>query len=268
MNRTNRIADRLKRFKARMARRYSLRFHMSLLLSGVIGSGVLANKALYELGLGSFKWRYPISVIASYLGFFILLRLWLIYATRRGSRRSPQSSFDAGSGGNGFTDLGVSGGGTSSTPSVSFSGGGGKSGGGGASGSWAPSGGGGSSGGGSGGGLNLGDDAGAVLVLIAFAILLAVILGGGVYLIFQGPEILGEVLFEAALSTGLIRATRKMHQPGWIGGVVRSTWIPFTLVLLVAAGFGALAEAVCPKAKRMGEVLQNAETACLLKLPP
>src|ERR1039457_3581383 len=64
----------------RIAHDYFVRFHMTVILAAVISSGVLASKCLMELGV-SLRFRYPIAVLASYLVFLLLIRVWIWYVT-------------------------------------------------------------------------------------------------------------------------------------------------------------------------------------------
>jgi hypothetical protein len=114
--------------------------------------------------------------------------------------------------------------------------------------------------GGSGGwfGLDLDD---SFAVLLAFLILLALIGGVGVYLVYQAPANLGEAVFQLILATTLRRASLRQAVVGWTGSVLKATWIPFMLVLVMAGGFGWLAQHHCPHASKLVEVVFG----CLLE---
>src|ERR1039458_3218644 len=115
----------------RIAHDYFVRFHMTVILAAVISSGVLASKCLMELGV-SLRFRYPIAVLASYLVFLLLIRVWIWYVTVHSLAAFQLGNLNFGGGGSfGFGGQGGSGSGGG------FSGfGGGDSGGGGASSSW------------------------------------------------------------------------------------------------------------------------------------
>src|SRR5450755_4707260 len=66
----------------RIAHDYFVRFHMSVILAAVISSGVLASKGLMMFGV-TFPFRYPIAVVASYLVFLGLVRVWIWYVSVR-----------------------------------------------------------------------------------------------------------------------------------------------------------------------------------------
>src|ERR1022692_3965939 len=115
----------------RIAHDYFVRFHMTVILAAVSSSGVLASKCLMELGV-SLRFRYPIAVLASYLVFLLLIRVWIWYVTVHSLAAFQLGNLNFGGGGSfGFGGQGGSGSGGG------FSGfGGGDSGGGGASSSW------------------------------------------------------------------------------------------------------------------------------------
>lgn len=154
------------------------------------------------------------------------------------------------------------------TPSLEvFKGGGGTTGGGGASGSWGDpphlhsmvtdggSGGGGSS-------FSLGDIGdldfdGIVLLLLALALIAAVFFVSG-YVIWFAPDILSEAVFGATLAAGLSRTARRNDSEGWVAGVVRKTWWPFAIVLILAEAFAVFAAIHYPAAATLGQAVAAA----------
>src|SRR5262245_41241315 len=202
------------RYKQSVRQGFFVRFHMMLILTGIVLSGVGINKLLLELGVSSMPVRYPIAICVSYLIFFLLIRLWIWYIsiaqTKTRSKRSHDSDFEV-------FDL-VTGhieGEFGNAEGQDWSYGGGRSGGGGASDSWADaatpmstlqSGGEFSiahsppSPGGSGSSILDGlsgidsDEGGFLLVilLLILGLLLFAIFGAGIYIIYQAPAILSE----------------------------------------------------------------------------
>lgn len=234
------------RYKKRLAARFFVRFHMSLILAAVMASGVSVSKALLELGFTEVRVRYPLAVLGSYLVFLGLVRMWIWYVT-------PGKSLDVD-----LSDL--------PTPDLSaddvprFGGfGGGSSGGGGASANWdaavapeAPS---------SGGGGSWLPDLDIDLedgfwILLVLALLVAVILGAGAYLIYVAPELLPEAGLQLALGSGLIRVAKKQDGQGWLRGVLWSTWIPFVVVLGMTVTLAVVVHRECPQATRLLEALR------------
>jgi hypothetical protein len=251
----------LEHFKRKFPERFLVRFHMTLLLLGMCASGLLTSKLLLELGLRSMLPRYLIAVCISYAVFFLLMRIWLSYVGASSKDDSPLPDLDIGDaidlGQMSLDDLpestGIDG---------ALSGHGGDFGGGGATDMWGEastpvtfdS----SAGSGKTGGLgfdfDLGDEA---IVLIALALLLLAIFGAGAYLIYAAPEILGEAAFEALLAAGLINASRNITRQGWIGSVLRATWVPFLVVLLMTGVFGWVAQERYPHATRLADIFRH-----------
>lgn len=250
------------RLEQRIAHRFFVRFHMSLILTAVIASGVLTSKALLELGVHSLRLRYPLAVLGSYAVFVVLVRIWIWYV-KICCLGASLPSFGGGIGNwNGSLDLG-SGGGARSSSGGGFRGfSGGSSGGGGASGAWeagvtsqpAPV----SSSSSSWSWLpdldfgGSGDNDGWLVLLLLAALVLAII-GAGGYLVWAAPHILPEAAAQALLASTLARAARSQGH-SWISGVLRSTCIPFLLVLLLAGALGWSAHRHCPAALKLVDV--------------
>ncbi len=252
------------RFRVWITHRYFIRLHMAMMLSLVLLSGVLASRSLHAVGVRWLVVRYPAAVAVSYLVFFLMVRLWVAYAMRARSRRESGSGGDLGDlfpGGSSGGSGGGSGGGSM------FSGGGGKFGGGGASATFeegdAParmvavpvshSGGG---GGGSGsGGFDIDGD--GLIILIIFLVAVAGILGAGIILVVHAPVILSEAAFQAAMAAGLVKASRGMHEDGWMESVFKQTLFPFLVAFVGAAAFGFVALRYCPGGTTLHEVFRT-----------
>ncbi|MGE0882293.1 MAG: hypothetical protein AB7P14_02000 [Blastocatellales bacterium] len=279
------------KFKRRLVAHFFVRFHMTLILSAVCFSGVITSKLLLVLGLRSIAVRYVIAITCAYLLFFLLVRLWLWYiGISPRARNLVNQSHNRQSSTTSVADVlsfdvspGI--GGSGSSP-VGF--GGGSSGGAGASDSWdsplpgnwltsnqtmpssnssafnlgSSSGSlGGNSGGSSGGNwfdLDLGDDGcGAIILLLLLIALVFGVFGAGFYLIYQAPAIFAEAAFQAALASGLIKASNKIDAADWRGSVFKATWIPFVIVMILALAFGIAAHRYCPAATKVTEVFSN-----------
>src|SRR5258706_6482929 len=111
--------------KTRLKTGYFVRFHMSLIVTSVIASGVLTSKLLMVAGMHYLPLRYGMAVLSSYLVFFLMVRLWVWYVSVS-KWGSPDLSLGDWSGGGGGSSGGGGGGGGSSFPGF----GGGDSGGG------------------------------------------------------------------------------------------------------------------------------------------
>lgn len=251
-------------FKQRILRNYFVRFHMTLILMAVVAAGLLVNKLMLMIGLGHTMYRYPAAVLGSYLVFVGLVRLWIAYVCSRGDWNVGSLSdldvpnLGSGSGGGGIPEP------------IRF--GGGTSGGGGASDAWCadagvratfappqtpaistPN----NSGGGSWKWPSFDfncdvDDLWIILVLAV--VVIAVIVCGG-YLIWVAPEILPEVAMQAVIVPAIAKRTRQVENNYWAGSLVRSTVIPFLLVLLLTVALGWLVHNTCPGAVKLMDAL-------------
>ena len=229
---------------------------MTLILAATILLGVIVTKLLLTMHVNRMWIRYALAVIVAYAGFLGLIKGWLLYlgiCARRDRSAGALDLVDIGDFGNAFCGFG------SRSVDLALESGGGKFGGGGASGSWGdsepmavvPVNASGSGGGGS-GWLDFDFDEGIVLVLL-IAVVLA-ILSAGIYLVWAAPAIFGEAAFNAALATALVKKTKNMHEPGWVGSVMKSTVIPFTIVLALTIALGVMAQKRCPSATRLRDV--------------
>ena len=239
---------RRQRFLKKFRERFFLRFHMTLIMAAVVFSGVLASKIMWWFGVTSMAARYPMAVVCSYGVFFALLSIWLMYidAIHAGDHGATVDLVDTvgqlargavdanrhfSTGGDGVGDI------VSSVADGVGSGG--------------------DTGGGGGSSFSLGDgDAeGGIIILAVLVVVMLVVFCSGVYVIWEAPNILAEVAFQAILAGSLRRRAKMAEDPGWTGGVLRATWWPFAIVVLVSALFGGVAMGLCPGATRLPEVL-------------
>ncbi len=257
-------------FKKHLERRHSLRVHMFLILLTTALSGVLFSKILLYFVIADFRIRYPLAVVFSYLVFFVCIRLWLSYV---GSIRESNSVST------GWLDLipNPSSGGGIGKEIPAFRGGGGQFAGAGASGSFegpdqtlargviladsersfgqsASEGGGGVAEKVAGA---LGGDDNIVVAVIVLAILVITILASTAVLLYDAPSILSEAAFEGALATSLIRRTRALGEKAWAGSVLKATWKPFAVILVVAFLSGIVLRDAFPDADSLMEILQK-----------
>jgi len=233
------------RFVREIAARFFVRFHMTLIFGGAVAGGILASRWLFVSGVDALAERYALAVLGAYVVFFVLIRGWIVYVTWLAP---GDSGLDAS---NLLPRDGWRG--------ADFAGGGGRSGGGGASGTFdggalprienaTPS----SGGRMSSATLDLDD---AWLVILAMLLFVACLGGAALWVVWQAPVILPEAAFEALLAAGLVRAARRARFGGWARGVLRSTALPFTLVLGSAVVLGWAVQHACPAATRLLDVL-------------
>lgn len=231
---------------------------MALILGAVAASGVLASRLLLLCRVRSLPLRYGLTVTIAYACFFLLIRLWLrfiakqIEAQRRGYVETSSSSHrvvDA------LDASGIPSSGSNASATSPY--GGGTSGGGGASGLFdepAPSPSYVEAEAGAKKALGLFDIDDGAIVLIALAALAAVLLGAGVYTVWQAPLILSEAAFEILLASSLLRPSRRLEARGWASGVFSATILPAGIVLAVAVAFGFVVQKYCPGVGRISQV--------------
>ena len=249
------------RFITNLKKRFSLRLHMTLILLATSMAGVLASKGMLAIGLYNVAIRYPITVLFAYLVFFTAIKVWLWLM----SGAPVSSSQDTGSNLLNNIDIPLPSGGGAQP---AFAGGGGSFDGGGASADFGDTQGNMASGTGNAlGGVGdavgdvvggaVDDEGGLVLVIVLglLALLLFSVLSAGVFLIWEAPAILAEAAFNAVLAASLVRSTRRMNEPDWVGSVFRATWKPFAVVLLLAVVAGGAMHHYLPEAKRIADVI-------------
>jgi hypothetical protein len=240
-------------FLAWITGRFFLRFHMGVILGLTFLAGLAVTKAMLEAGNTSLALRYGAAVAVSYAVFLLLIRAWIWYV-------SPDDGRSTGSDDGGVVDavdaidaLDLAGrlAGRGGAPVARFDAGGGSFGGGGASGSFGDA---------ASGVSDLvsvdADEGGcAIVVVLLIAALVLAIAVAGVYLVYAAPGILAEAAFEAFLASALIPGVRRGDAKGWVEGTVRSTIVPFVVMLAAAVGFGWAAQRHCPDTRRMADVI-------------
>lgn len=220
---------RIKSFREQIAKKFLIRFHMSLILAAVMASAVLCSKLLLNLGVYSLPIRYPIAALVAYLVFLGLVRIWVAYVTRNDSSQSDADlDFD-------FDDVEFPS--VDSTKSVDFSGG-----------SISHT----SSSGSSSWSFDF-DEGGWILIVLG--ILLAVIFGAGAYLIYIAPEMLPEVALQVVMASTLKRASNKLEAGGWAVSILKGTIVPFLIVFVLTIGLGVVVHHTCPMATKLTEAM-------------
>jgi len=239
-----------RKFKQRIVRQYTVRFHMSLILAATTAAGLISSKLLLEAGLASVLMRYPLAVVCAYFVFLGLTRLWVAYVLiGRPSKHSWNWVGDVGP-----VDVDLAGSPAGGTGGVQF--GGGDSGGGGASASWGvaetPS----DSGGAALPDIDLSVDLDdGIWILVVLALLVLAIFGAGGYLIYAAPNILPDVALNALLASCLTGAARRAETNGWVYSILRSTWIPLMLILIVTVALAVVVHRHCPGAPKLMDAL-------------
>lgn len=238
------------------------RVSMFVCIAAAMSVGLLVTKGLLFLGVETLWARYLPALVAAYASFFIAIWMWL-HMSRYG-RHLRSDRRDGGDGGLDFPSGGGSSSGPSGAPRIDAGGGGFD--GGGASASFdggpldAPS-------------LDLpsvdvdfdiggGDDGGIVAIIAGIVLVLAAVLvfGAALYVVYQAPVILTEVVFEVMLGSALVRRTRGAATRDWSGVLFRRTWKPFALLALMALLFAGFAGVYAPEARTALEVLHHSSS--------
>ena len=122
---------------------------------------------------------------------------------------------------------------------------------------------GGSSGSGSSGGswslgdIDLGDDAGAfIIVVIAVIVVAAAVFGIVFYAVYSAPTFFAELLIDGGVGTWLYKRANVKDEPDWLGTAVRRTLWPVAAALALFWAFGGLIEFMAPGATTVGQALQ------------
>lgn len=236
------------RVKRHLVQRFYTRFHMSLILLSSGLAAMLINWILLHGGVRVMWIRYPVAIGVAYLTFLAGIWLWLRYVGA-GSRADLADGVDVAADAIDVTDVfsgggraGNSFGGGSTTQSFALR---------------SPV-----SRGSDSSGIALGDFVDLdgetiVLLILALALVASIFLLSG-YVIWLAPEILGEAAFGALLSGGLVKSAKRNDQEGWVAGVIRKTWWPFAIVLVLATGFGVFAAANFPDASTLRQAISIA----------
>lgn len=97
----------------------------------------------------------------------------------------------------------------------------------------------------------------AVVIFAVLAAIMAVVVGAGVYLVYEAPFILSEAAFEFILAASLVRGTRKIDSADWMGSVFKTTSIPFVITLGLAVLAGYLMHHYFPNVTRISELFSR-----------
>lgn len=212
----------LAKITRRLSRDGFPRLHMPLILAASGFAAFLACFSLLRLGVDKMALRYPLAVVAGYLVFFLLLKLWLVYQKRSatqdlldlvdspcGDFPGPRCLADSDGGGGGWTDC-LSG----------FD--------------W--------------------DECAVVLILLA-ALLVALV--GALIIIYSAPALMAEALLDAAVIAGLRNRMLSHQGRHWTLGVFRRTLVPMLLVALTFSIAGFAIEHVRPGTRSVGDMWKS-----------
>jgi hypothetical protein len=77
------------------------------------------------------------------------------------------------------------------------------------------------------------------------------------YLVYVAPTILSDAATQVLLASSLIKASKKMDSPDWVGSIFRATWIPLVIVILLSAAVALVSTHYCPDASKLTDVLKR-----------
>ncbi|MBI5234035.1 MAG: hypothetical protein HY880_06750 [Deltaproteobacteria bacterium] len=213
------------RLKGYLMRRFFLRFHMFLILSATFLSGILVSKILLSFNVNNMLIRFPLAVLFSYFAFFGFMKLWLLYLSL--SDTESKTGHDVCDIGECIADAGGCfgdgcGDGIADTAGETASG--------------------------------IFEEGGIVLIILGA--LLAIVFGAGIYLIYEAPGILSEAAFEFLLAASLVKGMKRLDDPDWMQSVLRTTIVPFLVVLFVSLILAAVVKSSYPSAIKLSEVVK------------
>lgn len=246
------------------------RVQISIILALTAGSAFMVSAVLLRLDVTEMALRYPLAVIAGYVTFLTLLRIWIWLNTEE-----PLGDPDFDGGGeltlavmDGLDDIRIGG----SASSGTF-GGGGDFAGAGAGGDWGDaksvvpmpvgfsSGGSSSSlssGSSSGSGLGSFDfdlDDGLALLLVAAILIIA--FSAIIYVVWIAPILFAELLVDAAVVGSLYKPVKNIERTHWLLTALKKTGIPALVVLILFAIAGFIMQAAVPEAVTIGQFLKS-----------
>ena len=208
----------MKFLRHQLEKRFWLRWHMFLILAATIASGFAVNVALHHLLQVGMALRYPLSVVASYGVFFLIMRGWLSYIR---SQYQPEPAIDHAEDevGEAGMDFDV--------PKKLIE-----------------------------GGSSVMDEPWGCVIVLSLTAVVSVA-WWGVLAVTNAPLILADVLFQFLLAAGLIRPARRVEAEDWKQSLFGATFLPFVTAFIVAAAAGLVLQAIKPDATSLGEALHS-----------
>lgn len=214
----------IRRIRWRLQRLCSPRAQMMLIVALTGGAGWLASSALRHAGVIGLAPRYGLSLLAAYVVFLILLRLWVWLHDKEGGDISDLPTGD----------------GTSSSKCRAQDTQGDAYDADGSLGDLIPD------------GFPDIDDAGILLVAILAVGALVV---GAVWTVWIAPTLLAELVLDVTLASGLYRRLRRIESQHWLRTAIRRTFLPFAITFAIVVAVGASLHHAVPEATTLGEAL-------------
>ena len=215
---------------AHVERRGRSRILMLIFTAVATLTGVLASTWLHRVGVDSMAIRYPLSVGIAYLVF--VLELSFFVSHYRASRKNFVEESNLWH----LTDFtgipqSVPNRGATSPATLSEK----------------PS----------GGGFDFGGiDADGILVVLLIIAGIASTILANLFVIYQAPVLLAEVLVDGVLFFGIARRVNRMNSQHWVSGVMRRTLVPMLVVAICYSAIGIGLQSIAPQATTMAEAVQ------------
>jgi len=215
--------DHVKRvqFKQWLKKNISFRFHMSFIMFSTIFLGIVSNFIMLRyMVLSNPSARYPLTVLLSYGGFLLIIRYYIKNILFRSLSEEALDTVDFAHDGHDVMTDADSGSGSDTAFSLG----------------------------------DVGDgEEGAIIVLVLGGAIAAIIFGSGVYFIWHSPEILSECLLQVLLVSGIRRRMRKFSEAEWSSHILKTTILPFLMVLVLSLILGLYMKEFCPDASTFQE---------------
>jgi hypothetical protein len=196
------------------------RTEMALIVLLTGASGFMTSVLLLHLGLHAMWLRYALSVVAAYLVFLLLIRIWL--ALHKPLSRIPANerpdTLDLCRMTGESLPYGPSDGPSHDIPDI------------------------------------VDIDLGELMVYLALAAATLSLAASSAYVMWIAPEFFAEVLLDGVLTVGIYRRLRGIDTQHWTVGVLRRTALPALFVLLTLTITGAIMQFYAPNAESLGQV--------------
>ncbi len=247
------------------------RVQLSVILAITSFSVFLISAIMLRSGMTTMAFRYVLSIIAGYIIFLGLLRLW-IWLQRR--KENEDLSVEIESIDPSISDLNI---GSTVVDNAFTFGGGGDFAGAGAGGSWtetdapampavgfiAPSNptpsivSSASSGSGGSGGFSFDADFDDGLALLAVIVIAVLIFGAVIYVVWIAPTLFAELLIDTAVVSSLYKPSRSIEREYWLKTALRKTAVPALIIMILFGSAGAIMQAAEPEAVTFGQFLKS-----------
>lgn len=246
----------------------SPRIQISIILALTALAAFATSAVLLRVGLTEMGIRYPLAVIAGYIVFLFLLRIWIWL-----QNDDPISEIDIDLPGDLVVpslDLGGSSSGSGTGPDVIF-GGGGDFAGAGAGGAWsdsdapvpthaafvASSSSSASSSASSGsGGIDLDFDLDEGVALLIVIVVVLLVFSALIYVVWIAPVLLAELIVDAAVVSTLYRPVKNIERQHWLLTALKKTGLAALFILFLSLVGGIVMQAAVPEAVTIGQFLK------------